>query len=361
MLGMFNGFNGRKLKAQLKMAVSRFQITSNKRTALIKQEMRNVARLLAENPPREENARIKAEALIREDNMIEAYDILSLECELLSERIKLLEFSKDCPLDLVACISTLIYASPRVDIAELQEIRKQFRAKYGKKFEEAALNNEGGVLNERVVTKLSIQPPAAYLVQTYLERICEREEVHWKPTIKLSAAQMVEPMAAPSGFSVPVANGSGLGMVQAATGLEGNDQDSTGFGNPPGNNGNNNNNGGWGGGDGGMTEPPEATATPILPTAPSPSATSVGVDFAEPDIYIPAAPGHSSTRASVTIEPMGPPETKRDSTSTSSNNNNNNNDDDNSNPPSSAGGGAGNSTDRSYEDIAARFDNLKHL
>ena len=69
---------------ELKMAVHRFQMASNKKSALLKQSMREVAILLAEVPPKEEKARIKAEALIRDDYMIEAFDILSLTCELLS-------------------------------------------------------------------------------------------------------------------------------------------------------------------------------------------------------------------------------------------------------------------------------------
>ena len=52
----------------------------------MKQNMREVALLLAEEPPKEEKARIRAEALIRDDNLIEAYEILQLECELLTER-----------------------------------------------------------------------------------------------------------------------------------------------------------------------------------------------------------------------------------------------------------------------------------
>ena len=37
--------------------------------------------------------------------------------------------------------------------------------------ESDAMQNVGGVLNERVASRLSIQPPSAYLVQTYLEKI----------------------------------------------------------------------------------------------------------------------------------------------------------------------------------------------
>ena len=68
---MFGGFKASKLKPQLKMAVSRFAIASNKKSAIMKQNMREVALLLAEEPPKEEKARIRAEALIRDDNMIE--------------------------------------------------------------------------------------------------------------------------------------------------------------------------------------------------------------------------------------------------------------------------------------------------
>ena len=78
---MFGGYKESKLKPQLKMAVSRFGIASNKKSALLKQNMREVAVLLADDPPKEEKARIKAEALIRDDYMLEAFDILSLNCD----------------------------------------------------------------------------------------------------------------------------------------------------------------------------------------------------------------------------------------------------------------------------------------
>jgi vacuolar protein sorting-associated protein IST1 len=246
----------------LKMAVSRFQMASNKKAAMLKQQCREVAVMLSEDPPKEEKARIRAEALIRDDNMIEAYEILQLECELLAERIKYLELSKGCPPDLVSCISDLMYAAPRVDIPELQTIRLQFRAKYGKDFEERALNNTGGILNERVVTKLSIQPPAAYLVQTYLEKICEQYEVDWKPRMHLSASQMAEPMAAPVGYDVQVAPGTGLSVT---TGQSSHMDDDPDYKKPP-----------------PPMPPPVVNGTPYMPTR--------GDEFGEVDIFVPSAP-----------------------------------------------------------------------
>ena len=192
------------------MAVSRFGMASNKKTALMKQQMREISKLLAENPPKEEKAKIRSEALIRDDGIVEAYEILQLSCELLAERIKLITASKSCPEDLKSTISTLIWASTRVDIKELNDVRKQFRSKFGKQFEKEALDDTEGVLNDRIVAKLSVQPPSAYLVQRYLENIAEQFGVDWTPVNKLRPEDMAAPMAAPVGYSVQVAPGTGL-------------------------------------------------------------------------------------------------------------------------------------------------------
>jgi len=317
------GFNANKLKPQLKMAVHRFQMASNKKSALLKQNMRQVAVLLAEDPPKEEKARIKAEALIRDDYVIEAYDILSLNCELLSERIKLIQFSKDCPPDLKSCISTLMYAAPRVDIPELSVIRKQLTAKYGKKFDENAMGNVGGILNERVVTKLSVQPPAAYLVQTYLEQICEKFEVDWSPNSRLSAEQMGEPMAPPSGFSVPIGQGTGLGHV-AHTGMTVNGEDDTTY-------------------DGGQSLPP--------PLAPNSSNSNADADKSE--FHIPTAP-RASNAPTIALPSV------HSSKITSEDINEDDNDDESNNNPHQPSSSSGKDS-ASYNDLAERFENLKNL
>lgn len=269
-----------QVKPQLKMACSRLQIASNKKTALMKQQMRSIATLLAEQPtPKEEKARIRAEALIREDNTVEAYELLQLQCELLFERIKLIATSKECPEDLVSCISTLMWSAPRVDIPELGEIRRQFRHKYGKEFEGRAVNNVGGVVNERIVAKLSVQPPSAYLVQTYLEKICDEFGVEWKPLVKLGAEDLSAPMVAPVGYTVQVAPGTGLAppgvpppSIGAASGLA---------------------DLGGGGSTGKMQDLPSATAIPLPPSAPAgnlAAAAPPSLDLEEPDIFVPAAP-----------------------------------------------------------------------
>jgi len=346
---MFGGYSETKLKPTLKMAVSRFNMAANKKTALMKQQMREIAKLLDEDPPKEEKARIRAEALIRDDGVVEAYEILQLSCELLSERIKLISASKTCPEDLVSTVATLMWASTRVDIKELIDVRKQFKAKFGKKFDASALNNEGGILNERVVAKLSIQPPTAYLVQTYLEKIADQFGVHWEAAQKLSAENLSSPMVAPVGYSVQVAPATGLAPTSsfpppqeaypvsgsAVGGQQSDDVSEMGNtsasilsglgrgGRGTDQNDDENHTGGFGGNGGGDIPVAEVMA---------PAAGSV---MQEVDIYIPPAP--QQAKEDIYIPPA--PGAK----STSSNDNNDNNNDDN---------------DR-FEDLQSRFAKLK--
>ena len=81
---MFGGFNINKLKPNLKMAINRITIIKNKKMNHINITKKSIATLLAEG--KEEKCRIRVEGIIREDFIIEAYEILELLCELLAER-----------------------------------------------------------------------------------------------------------------------------------------------------------------------------------------------------------------------------------------------------------------------------------
>mmetsp|Transcript_774 Transcript_774/g.1747 ORF Transcript_774/g.1747 Transcript_774/m.1747 type:complete len:349 (-) Transcript_774:285-1331(-) len=214
-------FKPNKLKPNLKMAVHRLQISGNKKAALNKQTRRTIAALLAESPPKEEKAKIRAESHVREDWTIEAYEILELQCDVVAERIRLIESSKKCPEDLIPTISTLIWASTVVDIPELKEVKNQFYHKYGNEFIENALT--GDLVNPRVKKKLGVHPPSAAIVLTYLQEISAEHGVNYTPSpppppedeeaerrgdntevsLHPGAAALNRPTAAPTGWSVP--------------------------------------------------------------------------------------------------------------------------------------------------------------
>lgn len=169
---LFGGFSETELKTQLNLAMRRFQRAIDKKSASVRQQKREIASMLAEKPyPKEEKARIRVEGLIREDNAVEAMEILQLTCRTLDENVRLFSNQNICPSDHLSCVSTLIWASKRFgDIPELKEIRHQFRSKYGKRFDEAAINNLGGICNERVLGKLESDIPTPILVQVRATR-----------------------------------------------------------------------------------------------------------------------------------------------------------------------------------------------
>ena len=154
--------------------VNRFSIIISKKTALVKKEEREVSVLLKQDVVKEEKARIKVEHIIRTDFTLEAYEILSLQCELLHERIALLLSQDTCPSDLEEVVCTLMYCGSRTECTELTEIAKQLRLKYGQEFFERAISNEKGCVNERVVHKLSVQPPTAFITTQYLTNIAQK-------------------------------------------------------------------------------------------------------------------------------------------------------------------------------------------
>jgi|MDTB01.2.fsa_nt_gb hypothetical protein len=202
-------FNHQKCKAQLKMATIRIAQQTNKKTQLMKIQKRNIAQLLTDG--KEEKARIKTEAIIREDFVIEAYEVLSLLCDLLYERMPLIQSLKLCPPDLRESVCTLIYAAARTEIPELMEARKMFTIKYGKEFAESALMNENNVVNNRVVHKLGITPPNTFLILQYMKVIAKAHDVEWDPKEEnVSEADLAAPMPAPSGFTVQAGVGGGM-------------------------------------------------------------------------------------------------------------------------------------------------------
>lgn len=80
----------------------------------VKNMRKEVADLLRTN--KQENARIRVEAVIRENLMLQAYEVLELFLELLAVRVQLVEKCKDVPPDMIEALSSLVYAAQRVQV-----------------------------------------------------------------------------------------------------------------------------------------------------------------------------------------------------------------------------------------------------
>jgi len=171
-------FDSNECKTHLKLAISRIKLQKNKKDNNIKNNKREIAELLKAG--KDESARIKVENIIREDFIIEAYEILELFCELLLARLGVIQISRECPPDIKEAVCTVIYAAPRTDVKELGVIREQLISKFGREFAMGSMQNKDNCVNARVVHKLSIQTPENYLVFQYLNEIAKAYNLDWK-------------------------------------------------------------------------------------------------------------------------------------------------------------------------------------
>lgn len=161
---------------QLKLAIARLRMVQKRDEALAKNQRRGMAQLLEAG--KEESARIRVENIIRSDIATELHEILELYCELLLARAGLLD-SPTCDPGLEEAVKSLIYAAPKTEIKELNQVRILLADKFGKEFVLTAMENSDGKVSDKVVKKLSVSPPKPELVQGYLEEIAKAYGVNW--------------------------------------------------------------------------------------------------------------------------------------------------------------------------------------
>ena len=138
---------------------------------------------------KEESARIRVENIIASDITTELHEIIELYCELLLARIGLLDNNNtgggaggsrgECDAGLEEPVKSIIYAAPRLDIKELNNVRGLLLDKFGKEFAVAAMENRDGKVAERVLSRLRVGMPEKELVDSYLEAIAEGFGVEW--------------------------------------------------------------------------------------------------------------------------------------------------------------------------------------
>jgi len=176
------------------MSVERLKLLQSKKANLMKQKKREIAKLLEQG--KDESAKVMVEHVIREDFVIEAYEILEVHTQLLLARMGVIEDEKDCPEDIREAVCSLIWTEPRcAEISEFKEIKKQFSKKYGQEF----VDHASDYVNQKVLHKLSIRAPEEALVSSYLNEIARVFKVDWETQIERPLGN-IPPPAIPSEF-----------------------------------------------------------------------------------------------------------------------------------------------------------------
>ncbi|KAK8971268.1 hypothetical protein KSP40_PGU018626 [Platanthera guangdongensis] len=150
----------KKLKALLNLAVCRLGVLSKDRHAQWSDARSDLLQLLL--LLQQERALLRAELVIKEQNMIDAFAMVEAYCRLLMDRIFLIQPQKECPEELREAAAGLCFAASRCgDLPELQKIRKILSSRFGKGFTIAAveLRNNCGV-NGKLVQNFSARQPS---------------------------------------------------------------------------------------------------------------------------------------------------------------------------------------------------------
>lgn len=176
---LVKGFQASKCKTQLRLGTSRIKLLRNKKGIQIASDRREVAEFLRNK--QENNARLWAERVMMEQNIIEAYDLLYFYAERIAAQLSVIESQKTCPLDLKEDISTLLYASSKcADLPDFAQIRPMFVAKYGKDFVSAATELRPGCgVNGKVIEKLSLDGTTGEAKLKLMKDIAAEHKVDW--------------------------------------------------------------------------------------------------------------------------------------------------------------------------------------
>lgn len=122
-----------------------------------------------------EGAKLKMETIMREEEYMAAYEILSFQAETMKEKVSYIMFNERCPDDIRGTVDTMIYASSRVNMTEFQKLREMIGLKYGDQFISEANANVMGLVNVNIIQKLSIKPVSEGAIMARLKLLNNEE------------------------------------------------------------------------------------------------------------------------------------------------------------------------------------------
>jgi hypothetical protein len=113
-----------------------------------------------------------------------AYDIIETLTELIQTRMDYISESKECPVDLVTPIASVIYGAKRLQIPEFKTALRQLSAKFGAGFTQSHEDNDSGQVALNLVDVLLITPPKEGEIHDLLVYIAEKHNIEWIPPRK---------------------------------------------------------------------------------------------------------------------------------------------------------------------------------
>lgn len=212
-------FSAPKCETKCRLALGRIKLMKNKKNQQVKMQRKEIADLLRSG--KQDYARIKVEAVIRENLTLHAYEILELYLELVAVRSALIAQTREIPRDMIEAISSIIYAGQRVaDMPELLDLQKVFAAKYGKEYVAEASHDvhcKRWQVNENLRRCLTIEPPQGEDKLSMLSEIAQEYNVEWdierasRELLPQEAPFIPSVITDPTGIQQDFVTGPGMG------------------------------------------------------------------------------------------------------------------------------------------------------
>ena len=167
-----------EIKTYIMIIQNKIALYRNKKVSSIKQKQKEIEKCLRENNL--DVAKAKMDSIIREEDMITVYDILTPLCEILKERVTYIISSTECPPDLRAQLDSVLYASTRVEISEFQVLRDLILRKYGQNYIAKADANVDKLVNVNLEEKLRVKSASDVLLVIRLKQLCKEKKIQFE-------------------------------------------------------------------------------------------------------------------------------------------------------------------------------------
>merc|ERR1712178_51108 len=190
-----DSYNEKKLKANLKLAINRLKLVEKKKTEIALRARKEISDYIKVN--KIERSRIRVEHIIREDYLVEALEIIEMQCDLILARVALLggkgKGNKVPHVSIHEAIDSILWAYPQIsgDCQELKIVVGQLAILFGKQYVHEVQNKSGDEnphVNAKLVSRLDPSTPKAYIIETYLEAIAQAYDVEYQADPQVMAA-----------------------------------------------------------------------------------------------------------------------------------------------------------------------------
>ena len=131
----------------------------------------------------------RMESYLKDENYISVLLILKNIFDNIKVKSALMVSSKECPVSLRPPLDSIIYASTRLKLEELNDLIDKIKQMYGENYINKAKNNEDEIVNQNLVTKLNGGNISKETVKERLSKFIKEKQAQRKSAIGLSIGQ----------------------------------------------------------------------------------------------------------------------------------------------------------------------------